>query len=42
MPASSAIDPDIQPDPNGRASRGASSSERTLRRNFTVYMACLE
>src|SRR6185312_9776249 len=34
IPASSANDPEIQPEPNTRSSRGASSSDRTLRTNF--------
>src|SRR3954447_18572574 len=40
MPARMPIEPDSQPEPNGRSARGVSSSDRTLARNLVVYIAC--
>jgi len=37
-PASSAIEPDSQPEPNGRLARGVSSSPTTLLRKFITGM----
>src|SRR3981081_3766598 len=41
MPASRASEPESHPGPNGRSSRGASSSDLTFPRNLVERMSCL-